>query len=76
MGEEYRRVVGVEPALKINRADETVRVIPASAQMHHIEAARPVFESELEGLEWRAMLAGSAVARGGMSPVLGNPNGA
>jgi hypothetical protein len=54
--EEYRGVVGVEPALKINRPDGSVEVVSASAGVRRIGAARPAFESELEGLEWRQCL--------------------
>jgi hypothetical protein len=74
--EEYRRIVGVEPALKVNRPDGSVEVVSASARVGRLDATEPACEGELESLEWPAILAGTTSPRRGMSPVLRGPNGA
>jgi hypothetical protein len=47
--EEYRRVVGVEPALKVNRLDGSFEILSASAQVDGIDATWGTFKGDFAG---------------------------
>ena len=38
--EEYRRVIGVEPTLKVNRPDGSVEIVSASVRVDRVDATR------------------------------------